>query len=361
MEDNTPNNEYQPINSAQPPAIQTPPVSPIVEPAASTALAGVTPPSEHSSPGLLVLQWLTYAFWGWTVLSMAILSATVLASFIGNADTGSFTPYGIAAVLVLLPIAIACDIFYSKQEPVKKTGPASLVMIIHAVLFALFGIASLIAIVVSIVSLFTSSGDTSATQVALYSAMIITTLYVVVFLRTINPEKMPWIRRFFPIFMAVTVGIITILGIVGPVATARLTRTDKLIENSLNLVEQDVDDYARTNNRLPRTLSDIGLKGDAQKLVDDNLVTYTANTKPVYAPSRKQAASSGSYAVDTTSSQVSTTYFFELCVSYKKASSNFKSNSYSNVGSDGYSDSLIAYQHPAGNICYKLKSTNYNY
>jgi len=30
--------------------------------------------TSHNSPGLLVLQWLTYAFWGWTVLALAWLT-----------------------------------------------------------------------------------------------------------------------------------------------------------------------------------------------------------------------------------------------------------------------------------------------
>lgn len=196
MEDNIQpshnNNDHQ--EPAPPSVAPLPPPMPIQPPvniyAPPTAQA-VTPISEPntSSPGLIVLQWLTYAFWGWTVLAMSVLTVTVLANFISKSDTSGFMPYGIAAVLVLLPISIICDVIYSKHEPLKKLGAASLVMIIHAVLFALFGIGSLIGIVISLVMLFTSSGDSSGTQTALYSSMIITVLYTAVFLRTMNPDE----------------------------------------------------------------------------------------------------------------------------------------------------------------------------
>jgi hypothetical protein len=75
---------------------------------------------------------------------MSALTASVFAYFIAHSSDGKFMPFAIAAVLVLLPISIACDYFYSKQEPVKKTGAASIVMILHAVLFALLVLALLL-------------------------------------------------------------------------------------------------------------------------------------------------------------------------------------------------------------------------
>ncbi|HUD05387.1 MAG TPA: hypothetical protein VMR18_00485 [Candidatus Saccharimonadales bacterium] len=304
-------------------------------------------PPNTSSPGLIVLQWLTYAFWGWTVLAMSVLTATVLANFIAGANDGNFMPYTIAATLVLLPISVVCDFFYSKQEPEKKTGAASIVMVIHAVIFALFGIGALITIVVCLVQLFTSSSTSNYTHVALCSAMIITLLYAAVFLRTLNiSSKLKWFHRFFIGAMIVVVGIFSVLGIVGPAANARLTRNDSLIDSNLSTIQSSIDNYASTNNNLPTSLNSIGLSGDAQKLVTDNLVQYTPNIKPSTTLSSN----------DTT--QPTTTYYYELCVNYKKSSSSDGGSPYSSsTAENNYSNSVNTYDHPAGNYCYKVSST----
>src|ERR1035438_3396173 len=182
----TPDNTTPPSNIQQTPNIQ--------QPSGAVYQANQLPfPStpdqvalHTSNPGLIVLQWLTYAFWGWTIVAMSILTVTVFAYYIGGANDGSFIPYTVAATWVLLPISVICDFFYSKQEPQKKTRAASIVMIIHSVLFALLGIGAFITIVVCLVELFTSNSGSSYTHVVLYSAMIVTVLYLAVFLRTLN-------------------------------------------------------------------------------------------------------------------------------------------------------------------------------
>lgn len=360
------------VENDHPPVPPVPPLAALPSPVPPTAAQPIQPqpyssptystePALHANPpasaGQIVLQWLTYAFWGWTVLAMSCLVATVLANLIKNADTGGFMPYGIAAVLVLLPIAIACDIFYTKQEPAKKTGAASVVMIIHAVLFALFGIGALIGIVISLVTMFTSSGDSSGSQVALFSTMIITVLYAVVFLRTINPARAPWIRRFFPIFMAVVVGIISVMAILGPLASARLTRNDRLISDNLTQVQQAVSSYSTTNSKLPEGLASLTLSGDAKKLVNDQLVTYKPNSKA--------SSTDNSYSpYGGTSSPirpVTKTYYYQLCVNYKKSSGNERNSyDYGSAEQAGtYQNYASTYTHPEGPVCYNLKTSPY--
>ncbi len=288
---------------------------------------------------------------------MSILTATVLSNVIEGSDTAGFMPYGIAAVLVLLPIAIACDVFYTKYEPAKKTGAASVVMIIHAVLFALFGIGALIGIVISLVTMFTSSGDSSGSQVALFSTIIITVLYAMVFLRTINPARAPWIRRFFPIFMALVVGIISIMAIVGPVATARLTRNDRLISDNIGQVQEAVSSYSTASSKLPDDLASLTLSGDAKKLVDDHLVSYKPNSKAASVDN-----SYSQYGDNSASNKsVTKTYYYQLCVNYKKASGN----SHSNYGygsakpTSTYQDYANTDTHAEGPVCYNLKTSPY--
>ncbi len=334
----------------QPVAAQQPPQQPYGQSQA---------PAPVNSPGLIVLQWLTYAFWGWTILAMSVLTISVLANFIAKAETGSFTPYGIAAVLVLLPISIACDVFYSRKEPAKKTGAASIVMVIHAVIFALFGIGAVIAIVFSMVSMLTSSGDSSDIQVALYSALIIAVLYGAAFLRTINPARIPVLKRGYIIFMTIVVGIIALLGVVGPVANERATRNDRLITSNINSLKYSIDSYAKNKNRLPDTLKDLDLTGDAKVLVDKNLVKYTANKQPASS----EAKGTGTGIKRTTLTNM--TYYYELCVTYTKELENRYSSydsSDNELDIDGYATYLDTNDgHSAGEKCYKIKTTKYNY
>jgi hypothetical protein len=324
----------------------------------NTEFPQTSAPSHHTNASTIVLQWLTYAFWGWTVLIMSILTAVVLSTLLGDNETNSFTIYAVAGILVLLPISVVCDVFYSKQEPDKKTGAASIVMVIHAVLFALFGIGALIGAVFSLVSMFTSSSDSTVSQVALYSSIIIFFLYVATFLRTLNPPKFPWIRRAFTIFMVLSVGIVAVFGIVGPAAHERATRTDRLIDENLYQVTDSISSYSRKNNSLPSNLSQLSLHGDAKKLIDDNLVRYEANALP--ASSNLNNTSTSSYSTYTYNLS-NKTYYYQLCVDYKKEKKD-KYSSYRDdysTDKDGYTSYISTSSHPAGEKCYKVKTTDY--
>ncbi len=323
-------------------------------------------PAHHAenNPTTIILGWLTYAFWGWMVFSLSFLTAMVIGNFVYGSTDNEFVPYAIAAILILLPISAICDILFSRHEPEKKTGGMLLVMIIHAVLFALFSIGALIAAAFSLVLMFTESGENKAAQVALYSSLIIFIMYAAVLLRTLNPPKLPFIRRFFTIFMVVTVGLLCLLGIIGPVNNARQTRDDRLIESNLYQVQSSIDDYARTNNELPTDLDKLSFNGDAQTLVERNLVKYTPDTKQ--ATILRNSSSSSTYGrvnlLENENMQdlyQDQTFYYTLCVNFKRAA---KENSYYRSpldDDDGYSTFLNMTGHKAGENCYKLKTDRY--
>jgi len=301
-----------------------------------------------NTPGIIVLQWLTYAFWGLTIFAASLLSASVIAYFMNPTNNNDFSAYATAAVLVLLPISVICDIFYSKQEPEHKTGAASIIMIIYAVLFALFGIGALIAIVFSLVQLMISSSDITNTQIALYSEMIVVVLYAVTFLRTLLPAKLVKFRRLYIVFMIIIAGIISTLSFIGPVTNAQLTRDDRLIDNNLNYIQSGIDTYSHTQNKLPENLSVISVTGDAKKIVDNKLVKYTPNSKT-------PLVTQGTFNPSTST----TTYYYELCVNYKSAASDSEST-YTPVQTDsrdGYNSYIITFNHPAGDYCYKVSTS----
>ena len=101
----------------------------------------VAPAQKVTSPntaGVLVLQWLTYAFWGWTLVALYWLTSLCVQYFISDssqADSYSSTysndmlAYSLAAVVVLFIISIICDFVYSKFEPQHKSGAAMVIMI----------------------------------------------------------------------------------------------------------------------------------------------------------------------------------------------------------------------------------------
>lgn len=309
------------------------------------------------SPGVIVLQWLTYAFWGWTIFATSCLSGAVFAYYVLGEDTSSMIPYAVAAVLVLLPLSAICDYFYSKKEPEKKTGASAVVMIIHAVLFAIFGIGALISAVFSLVSLFIGNNSEEGMGIVLGTSLIVFVLYAVAFLRALLPFKPTLIRRLFVIIMVAVIGLMCFLGFIGPVAGARLTRTDRLIESNLSSLSYSISSYVRDNKRLPTRLSDLPLREGEKELVDENLVVYkpmssTSSTSDILKDIGSNRSSK--YSID----QGISTYRYQLCVDYKKAKEG-KSYSSRYDDSDGYSTSVDNYTHPAGNVCYKLKVTSY--
>jgi hypothetical protein len=344
------------------PPLSEPAAPPTIPPVATPdAPAPAAPqPTRHTpvNAGLVVLQWLTYAFWGWTVLALSVLTSMVVANFINDTSVGSGTAYGIAAVLVLLPISYICDHFYSKREPARKTGPETLVMVIHAVLFALFGIGALIVGVFSIVSLLTSNTDTKDTITVLICSLIITAYYGATFLRALNPIKFGWIKNRYKLVMLVSVSIIIVLGIAGPVARERQLRDDRLIENSLNTVSDAITNYASSNKKLPDNLEAIGITNDnAKQLIDRKLVEY----KPEGSVTSYKLGEDSPITRPGSSPQQSRQVFrYQLCVTFKEESNDY--SRYDNLNGpddDGYSSYLSVYYHPAGRQCYKLKTSDY--
>lgn len=314
-------------------------------------------PAHHqNNPVNVILQWLTYAFWGWTVLIMSVLTGTVFYSFFDdNSDAGDFTVYLIAAILVLLPLSAITDRFYSKHEPSKKSGAESLVMVVHSVIFAIFGIGALIGSVFALVSLFVNSGEGTWSKVLLASGLVVSIFYAAAFIRTLNPPSLRSITRFFTLFMVIAVGTILLLGIFGPLAKTRATKNDRLIEQNLQTISDSINKYANSNDKLPEKISDVTLKDDAKKLSESNLIEYRANTKqPDNAPSSNY---SGFYDSDITKK----TFYYELCATFKEAkedSYSYSSDS-SYKDSDGYMSYFYLYEHDAGKQCYKIKYQSY--
>ncbi|MCB9823056.1 hypothetical protein H6800_02170 [Candidatus Nomurabacteria bacterium] len=311
--------------------------------------------SQPNKPGIIVLQWLTYAFWGWTIVALGTLLGTTVSYLIDGADTGGFTPYGIAAVLVLLPISAVCDLFYSKYEPTKKTGAASVVMVIHAVIFALLAIGSLIAVVFSLISLVTSGSESKQTHVAIITALSLSIIYSITFLRTLHPAKLKWLSRVYLFVMLLVSSTVIVLGIVGPVNNERLTKTDKLFTNNASVLKHSIDSYATKNSDLPKSLKDIDSKNpNVNALVNSQLLDYTPNVKK---KSLIGGYTSSKYLDEDSQYYNNYTYYYQLCFKYSKSDtspSSYYSDSLYN--DEKYVSYINTYGHEAGKVCYNLKT-----
>ncbi|MFZ1360673.1 MAG: hypothetical protein WAS27_01405 [Candidatus Saccharimonadales bacterium] len=312
------------------------------------------------SAGVVILQWLTYAFWGWTLLSIIWLLFIVWANLLTVMDTSDMVPYAIAATIVLLPISVVCDVLYGRKEPAKKTGASMVVMVIHAVLFALCGIGLLISAVLTLVQMMIGSVDSSGfQQVWLATSLIATVLYAVTFLRTLNPSPKLRMRVLYPSGMAVVTIVFIVLGFIGPVAQASLTRDDRALDGAVVTVSQGINDYVRDHGELPRQLSDIQLIDRNERdsdVINKGLIDYRTEGPVVQAPTK-------GIALEETeriqSAIARTEYRYQLCVEYKAADRYNSSSRSFERNNQTYSSYLSTYGHPAGKVCYKVQTNNY--
>lgn len=355
------------------PVAQSTPVAPNSEPLATPAAVSELP---NAGPGMMVLQWLTYAFWGWTVLSLSGLILLVVNQLISkmNGDSGGSSEYWfgggiaylLAAVLVLFVIALICDVFYSRAEKRHARGTGTnVIMIIHAVIFALFGIGALIMSVFGIVSLLIGdSSDTSGVTSTVISGAIIAGLYGMTLLRTLRPRWIKGVARMYWLGMTVAIIIAVTLGVMGPAATARLQRQDAAIEQGLPGIAEAINDYASENSKLPASLRDVestisnsGYDDDAKELLAKNLVRYTpgeritgSDTVDMFINGSNRSQLGGT---------VATAYTYELCVTYKTSDEydSYDSNPYVPEGQK-YPTSVETYGHKAGEVCYDLQTAD---
>ena len=156
------NDEQQP--NAQPDVPAAPASRPVAATTTTDTAADTSQKPKGNAAGILVLQWVTYAFWGWFALAILWLSALTFGYFITGNDSqswGAALAYPLASVVVMLIIAQVADLFYVKHEPERKTGGSSVIMLIHAVLFVLLTVASLIVAVFSLINMSINSDPVS--------------------------------------------------------------------------------------------------------------------------------------------------------------------------------------------------------
>lgn len=334
----------------------------------------VTAKLNNYTPGTIILQWLTYAFWGWIVVAIAYLASVITNYVLSGAwttDTVEPVAYGIAATLILLPFSVVFDWIYSKSEHQDKHGIAGIVMIIHAVLFALVAIGALVSVAFSIVGLLLSTGDSNSSIAAIVVSVVLVVLYAQLVIRIIRPLLFAKFRLLFRILVGLIAVLALTWGIVGPVSQAVATKDDRAMRDGLINLSYGINQYVSTNNVLPanlhevvddRTIIDIFYPPvQSQTLInfiDKGQITYTPNTKP---------ASSDSSVISSDGSATSKKFFYELCGEFThglKQRSSSSSLPYAVSGSteSSSSDYLSNINYDEINVgknCYKLSTSYY--
>ncbi len=355
--------------------LQVPAEQPI-QPVAATAQDPKS--ASLNTPGVLILQWLTYAFWGWTLVALYWLTSLSVQYFVSNSsETDSYAAsylndmlaYSLAAVVVLFIISIICDVIYSRFEPRRKSGAAMVIMIIHAVIFALCGIGSLIAAVFAVVNMLIS-GQNEAASTTLISAAIMTVLYAATLVRTLHPEKVKNVTKLFWLVMLIATIAIGSLGIFGPVAYAQRTKNDRAIEAALPSIATAVNDYTNENGKLPSSLKDsrllqsysIDSDEEAKRLIRDNKVKYIAKEKLEAPTDDSYSQSSFDISMEKYPLESETSvYHYQLCVTYdaeKQGSYDYGYDAPS--GEAEFETTPETSSHSAGEVCYDLQ-TDYIY
>lgn len=303
------------------------------------------PQPERSSPLEIVTQWLAYAFWALLLLSLIWLVVILANLTIRDQVLHDIIPYMVAATLVLTPLAVATDWLYRRREPAKKAGMAAVVMVVHAVLFALIAIGTLVGAVFTwVASLLETSQDTSTYTVSLLSLVVASLLFALLFVRVISPERPRWLAAGYAAGMAVVALALLAWSVLGPVAQFVERSDDRRIVEYAPAVYDGIEGYVVDNQRLPESLSDIeDMSADAKALVDDELIEYKKGETVVTPESDEKE------------------FRYQLCVTYQYASSDGARNESFGAfsGSGGYQEYLFISSYPAGEVCYKLKSVSY--
>lgn len=348
---------------------------------------------KKTSGGVVILQWLAYAFWFWFVVSTVWLAGVVINFAVAQKNTDDWAQalaYPLAAVIIMLIIAFVTDFFYARQEPEKKTGAAYVIMLLHVVPFVLIGIGSLVTIVFTIITMALNNDPIAGIDGPLkvmLTAIVAFVLFVILAVRAFFGSRRVMLRKAaWVLFGLMALGFI-IGAIAGPAAEASRTKQDRLIETALPSLSDDIRSYTAQHNKLPGSLTDVthmssNESAAVQKIIDQRLVTYKPNTLP--AEDGNSSVPGDDYKVKVSTPTNGTgvmpvgsakRYYYQLCTAFtteKKnqyAYSSPKNDYYTtdttstgSVADYRYSSVYSIASHPKGQVCYNLFADgDYNY
>lgn len=273
----------------------------------------------------------------------------------GDVGADEFVIYLIASILVLAPMAMLADHFYNKKEPQPKKGGSLVIMLIHAVIFVLFGLGFFISTVFALISAFMSSTSPEQSIAIAVGSFVVGSLYVLLIIRTIKPSLLQFKQskgRPFILLMIFAITVVFSLAIAGPVKRYFDTRDDRLIESHLSDVSVAINKYYAEKQNLPDSLNALSVDPEVQQLIDSDLVKYEQLGSS--GPSLTvigDVTKLGNYLDDTY--QLPKQYSkYQLCVNYVAESNIYDSSEQT----DELQTYISTYSYPKGEVCYKLKT-----
>lgn len=319
----------------------------------------------HVSGGVMVLQWLSYAFWGWFGVAMTWLTGVVVAYFVtGNStDVTATLAYPLASVIVLFVLACVTDLFYARRESAQKVGLTNAIMLVNVVLFVLVAVGAAVTGLFALISMALNTDPSSGIDgqvIAAWTSLVAILIFGATSARALFGGKMKVIRRTHWIVMAVAALGMIVLSIAGPVVGVQSTKEDRVIEQGLPHVREIVSAYVNENGVLPKTLevaqqAETSSDNAAMKqLITRKLVRYTPNVKE---PTENSYYGSGTYY----DYKPSKTYYYRLCVTYshiKKVSGTYTDTIAASSEGGDYMPYLSIYSHAKGEVCYNLEATS---
>jgi hypothetical protein len=180
--------------------------------AAPAAVVPQTVGSSDQQPNtaeVLILQWLSYAFWGWLTGALIwLINIATSAALSNNVITNTLLLCTLVAVAIMLPAAFITDLYYRKHEAPKKTGAAAVILTIHAVIYTLIAISALnMAISTGIDMLINGAGGNNS-QEGIIATIATIFLYGTLSVRIIGVAKFKRIGKIYAYTMlALSIGI----------------------------------------------------------------------------------------------------------------------------------------------------------
>ena len=341
--------------------------APVVTTQPAAPQVPVTTPT-HNSGATMVLQWLSYAFWGWFGVAMGWLSGVTIGYFVsGNsADITSSLAYPLASVIVMFILAAVTDFLYVRREPLHKQGGPNAIMLVHVVLFVLIAVGSAVTGLFALISMLLNTDPTMGTEaqsIVAWTSLVLLVTFAMIAARALLGGRVRKIRMLHWIVMAALgIGMI-VAAIAGPVVGAQVTKDDRLIEEGLPTLVAAVSSYVNENDKLPDNLA---AANDSYQYATPASKSLVSRSLVKYKPNVMEAISLGdgtTYSGSKSSYWNSTTYYYEVCVTYKqvKKAGGTYSDSMSGATKDGYYPSYLSISsHPKGEVCYKRSaSTGY--
>lgn len=264
---------------------------------------------QSNDPGVATSQWLTYVFWAGAAISASILVAIGTSLAVNGYSSGvSSALYAVIALVITLPIALISDRFYSKKERQRKVGIGLVLMVLHAVIFAIVAVVALATALYTLMQhLLFDDGMGTLLTIAATSGWLAISFGLIV-LRIVRGD----ISRIIKLVVVLAIIAVLVWGIAGPVSQAVMRRDDDKAERAMQDLYSMITMQVSTSGVLPDSIkaaidgdvyNSSYMKATVKSAADAGLVTYTPNVEPA------ETTNEDGYT--------QTTYYFELCVTYK--------------------------------------------